>query len=71
MLITPKFQKYLMVGYGEVDDGAFTSLAVGATKNLYEDLWNSAEKLNEAKAQAVVDKYLKKDSKFRKFFEKN
>lgn len=65
------FQQYLIVGYGEVDDGAFPSLAVGATKNLYEDLWNSAKNLSEVKAQAIIDKYLKVESKFRKFFDKS
>ena len=27
------------MGYGELDDGAFPSHQVGATRNLFEDLW--------------------------------
>lgn len=31
--------RLLVVGFGEVEDGAFPSLAVGATELLFEDLW--------------------------------
>jgi len=31
-----------IVGLGEVDDGAFPSLAHGATQTVFEDLWNEA-----------------------------
>jgi len=31
----------LIVGTGEVPDGAFPSLAVGATELLFEDVWNA------------------------------
>ena len=34
--------RLLIVGVGEVQDGAFPSLAVGATKVLFEDLWDEA-----------------------------
>jgi hypothetical protein len=33
------FEQLWIVGFGEVDDGAFPSLAVGATSLLYEDLY--------------------------------
>lgn len=36
------WQRLWIVGYGEIDDGAFPSLAVGATKLLFEDLWTEA-----------------------------
>lgn len=39
------FKRFLIVGYGEVDDGAFPSLAVAATKSIYEDLWLKASKV--------------------------
>jgi hypothetical protein len=44
----------LIVGYGEKDDGAFPSLAVGATKTLFEDLWSDAESMDEEKARSIV-----------------
>lgn len=33
------FEGGLIIGWGEVDDGAFPSLACGATKLMFEDLW--------------------------------
>lgn len=35
------WSRLLVVGTGEVEDGAFPSLAVGATELLFEDLWNA------------------------------
>ncbi len=35
--------RLLIVGAGEVDDGAFPSLAIGATRLLFEDLWEESE----------------------------
>lgn len=43
------FERGLIVGWGEVDDGAFPSLAYGATKLLFEDLWASAILEHETK----------------------
>jgi hypothetical protein len=39
------WQRFLIVGFGEVDDGAFPSLAIGATQTLFEDLWAEAGEL--------------------------
>ena len=36
------WSRLLIVGVGEVDDGSFPSLAVGATRLLFEDEWNAA-----------------------------
>ncbi|HEX6239380.1 MAG TPA: hypothetical protein VFZ61_00750, partial [Polyangiales bacterium] len=33
------WERLLIVGTGEVDDGAFPSLAVGATRWIFEELW--------------------------------
>lgn len=41
-----------IVGYGEVDDGAFPSLAIGATSLLFDALWSEAETLDP---QAALD----------------
>lgn len=64
------FQNYLIVGFGEVDDGAFPSLAVGATKNLYEDLWNDAKEMKKPAAITLLNRFIPEDSKFRRFFDK-
>jgi hypothetical protein len=60
------FLHLLIVAYGEVDDGAFPSLAVGATKSLFEDLWNEAQDLFPAKAQETLELYIPKGNAFRK-----
>lgn len=64
------FSRFLIVAYGEVDDGAFPSLAVGTTRNLFEDLVLDAEKLSPLSAQILVDQLLPKDNLFRKYLEK-
>ncbi len=64
------FSRLLIVGFGEVDDGAFPSLAVGATKSIYEDLWLEAEALDRDDADLTIEKCMPKGSEFRKFFDK-
>lgn len=69
------WEHLLIVGFGEVDDGAFPSLAVGSTENLFEELWKDAfspavksyEKLlaplfhEQPMVQKQVDRILKQD----------
>src|SRR5712671_1396482 len=64
------FTRFLIVGFGEVDDGAFPSLAVGATELLYEDLWREGSELSPRKAQAVIDRLMPEASHFGKFLKK-
>src|SRR4051812_19707198 len=64
------FSRFLIVGFGEVDDGAFPSLAVGATELLYDDLWREAEDIPVRKAQATLDRWMPQLSHFRRFFDK-
>jgi hypothetical protein len=63
------FSRLLVVAYGEVDDGAFPSLAVGSTQVLFEDLWLEARSLKDA--DRVLNKYLPSGSALRKHFDKN
>lgn len=65
------FTKLLIVAFGEVEDGAFPSLAVGATKHLYEDLLNEAREMTEAESIKILNQYLPENYLFRKQFEKN
>src|SRR5690606_36220500 len=48
------WDKLLIVGYGEVDEGAFPSLAVGATRALFEELWTKSQKLSREDAWAAI-----------------
>ena len=64
------FSRLLIVGFGEVEDGAFPSLAVGATELLYEDLWREGAELPLSRAQDTLDRLMPPGSHFRKFFDK-
>ena len=64
------FNQFLIVAYGEVDDGAFPSLAVGSTKLLFEELFLKSQQLTLGDAQAIIDKYLPEGNLFRKYLEK-
>jgi len=64
------FSSLLIVGFGEVDDGAFPSLAVGATELLYDDLWRQGEKMSARKAQETLDRLMPPSSHFRRFFDR-
>jgi len=52
------WNKLLIVGFGEVDDGAFPSLAVGSTELLFEDLWSEAKEIDLNEARITVIKKL-------------
>lgn len=64
------WKRLLVVGFGEVDDGAFPSLAMGATQTMFEELWRDAEKLNPAKAEEKIRALLGETSLFYKDFQK-
>ena len=53
------WQRLLIVGHGEVDDGAFPSLAVGSTQLLFEDLWKKAhaERAKKVELPPVIQKF--------------
>jgi len=64
------FSRLLIVGFGEVADGAFPSLAVGATEHLFDDLWSHGSDLSSTKAEKLVNQMMPDGSHFRRFFEK-
>jgi len=64
------FSCLLIVGFGEVDDGAFPSLAVGATELLYDDLWSQAAAMSIRKARATLDRFMPPTSHFRRYFDR-
>jgi len=64
------FTQLLIVSFGEVEDGAFPSAAVGATEALFSDLSRDAEDLTLANARQVIDRFLPEGSHFRRFFER-
>ncbi|MGE0763381.1 MAG: hypothetical protein AB7N80_08885 [Bdellovibrionales bacterium] len=64
------FSRLLVVAFGEVDDGAFPSLAVGATKTLYEDLWQAAKAMPTAEALAILNQAMPAGSLVQRYFAK-
>lgn len=44
------WSRLLIVGLGEIDDGAFPSLAHGATRTVFEDLWMEAQEIDPIEA---------------------
>jgi hypothetical protein len=65
------FTRFLIVGFGEVEDGAFPSLAVGLTELLFEDLWKAGASMPSRDAHATVDRLLPAGTHFRRFLEKS
>ncbi|MCM2281583.1 MAG: hypothetical protein NDI61_07025 [Bdellovibrionaceae bacterium] len=63
------WSRHLIVVFGEVDEGAFPSIAIGATKLIFEELWDEALALTSEEAQELVRRQLPKDSPFLKFHE--
>ena len=48
------WKRLLAVGYGEVAEGGFPSLAVGATKVMFEDLWDESREADRETCRAAV-----------------
>ena len=65
------WDRFLIVGYGEKDDGAFPSLLIGSTKNLFEDLWSESADIDADIALGRIKELLPADSLFLKQFLKN
>lgn len=64
------WERLVIVGYGEVDDGAFPSLSVGATKNLFESLWEDGAEKDPVAALERLRKKLGENSLFFAFITK-
>ena len=64
------FTQLLIVGFGEVDDGAFPSLAVGSTELLFEQVWREGAEMSPLKAKTTLERFLPAGSHFRRHFEK-
>lgn len=58
----------LIVGTGEVDDGAFPSLQIGATRLVFEELWDAATAANAGEALAYASERLAAEPSFLSHF---
>ena len=62
------WQRLLIVGFGEIDEGAFPSLAIGSTRVLYEELWEEADGLSVTRAWDRIRNHRGLDPSFLKKF---
>lgn len=65
---TRLWELLLIVGTGEVDDGAFPSLLMGATRSVFEELWERARREADGRHRALLAEKLPTGSPFAKFF---
>lgn len=65
------FHRFLIVGFGEVDDGAFPSSAIGATSLIYEELYLKAQAIPESQLLEKIHAIIGNDLKFKNFLNKS
>ena len=51
------WERGLIVAFGEVDEGAFPSIAVGATRILFEEVWAAAAVMTTKEAEKILAKF--------------
>jgi hypothetical protein len=68
--LKPLWQKLLIVGFGEFEDSSFPSLGIGATKTLFEELWEEGQTIPKPKAAAFLNEKLGEQNPFLKFANK-
>ena len=64
------WKRMWIVAFGEVEDSSFPSLAVGATRLIFEELWDEAQAIDPEVAEKNLIKKLGLENKFWKFAEK-
>ena len=51
------WERGLIVAFGEVDEGAFPSIAVGATRILFEEVWAAATVMTTKEAEKILTNF--------------
>lgn len=64
------WRHFLVVGSGEINDGAFPSLAISATKLFFEEEWNAAQTLSQAELNGYLQSVFGSESLFFKYLQK-
>jgi hypothetical protein len=64
------WRQLLIVGTGEVDEGQFPALAMGATKHIFEELWRQAEAMEREQALQLIALCLNAKSPFLRFLDR-
>lgn len=58
------FARFLIVGVGEIEDGAFPSLAIASTKLFFDSEWETAHRLSFQQAYELVEEAIGDNSPF-------
>lgn len=66
--LKPLWQHLDIVAFGEIQDSSFPSLAIGATKSLFEELVQEAKQLSLEEAHSIFKKYIPEKSVVEKFW---
>jgi hypothetical protein len=61
------WQPLWIVGFGEIEDSSFPSLAVGSSRVIYEDLWNESLQITAEEAQKKLKTKLGEENLFYKY----
>jgi hypothetical protein len=64
------WEQLVIVGTGEVDEGQFPALAMGATRHIFEDLWEEADGIDPRDAEERCRRLLPGDSPFSRFLDR-
>jgi len=64
------WEQLVIVGTGEVDEGQFPALAMGATRHILEDLWEEAAGMEPRDAEARCQALLPAASPFSRFLDR-
>jgi hypothetical protein len=62
------WERLLIVGWGEKDDGAFPSLNMASTKLFFEDLWKDATLMTNLEAEEFVLEQIKSSPTMLRFY---
>ena len=58
------WSRFLIVGYGEVEEGGYPSLAVGSAKLLFEDEWDASREISDSERRKTLAQFYPPHSEF-------
>jgi hypothetical protein len=62
--------RFLVVVFGEVDDGAFPSAALAATRLIFEELFESAQSMTQAERDELIGEWVTRDPFSAKYYKR-
>jgi hypothetical protein len=62
------WDRFWVVGFGEIEDSSFPSLAVGATEVIFDEVWRKAHQRSQTECLDRAEAFLSQESAFWKYF---